>query len=362
MSRRWVAVSVLLFGCTDEGGAGNSPALRCEAGTRCAATPDAGMDAPLDSGTLTCPVERAAPVMLAERLGYPSEVIAPATTADPALVTESASEGTRVTVVDVAACESVWSGVLPGAPRALVAAGRQLIWMEAGTVRVRAVDHDVERVVTLQHPALDLHLDATWLYVLTAERSPAAVMPTSIERVARARLTEPQIQSEPWIRVQFDPVAAAFNGRLTGSAERLIAGFWSIELDETSGPGPTIRIDSETGAQAVLAPGESSYGMFPLGSQTYLQRGSELLVYEDTQEPVALRTDLEELELVGVIPGHAVARAPSAQLLLALPFDGGERVQIADEQAPFAGVATAGEDVYWVNWAHRLMTVRGVPQ
>ena len=362
MARRWVALGVLLFGCADPSPSSEgNPPPRCDAGLRCVAPPDAGSDAPVDSRAPTCPTERGSePVRLAERLGYPSAVVAPAAIGDPALVTESADEGLRVTVVDVAACATLSSELLPGTPGELVAAGRQLIWMDGQSVRIRDIERDQERALTLQHTALDLHLDAEWLYVLTADPSPAAAGATWLERVARARLTDERVASEPWLRVAFDAPTRLIGGKLTGSSDRLIAGFWSTDLDETA--GPAIRIDRQSGAQAVLAPHETSHGMFPLGGRTYQQRAAELLVYEDSQEPAILRRDLENRQLMGVISGHAIVREPSAQLLLALPFDAGAPVPIADEQAPFAGVASSGDDVFWVNWARRLMTVRGVTQ
>jgi hypothetical protein len=101
----------------------------------------------------------------------------------------------------------------------------------------------------------------------------------------------------------------------------------------------------------------------PAGNdRIYQQRGSELVEYRDEQAPRVLRTDLETRELVGIIARHAIARDPGAQLLLALPFDGSAPVPIADEQAAFAGAATSGNDVLWVNWAHRLMAARGIPE
>lgn len=75
--------------------------------------------------------------------------------------------------------------------------------------------------------------------------------PTWLERVARSRLTEAQVQSEPWIRMEFDARSRLVGGSLTGSSERLIARFWSNDLDETL--GPAIRIDRASGARRLMA-------------------------------------------------------------------------------------------------------------
>jgi hypothetical protein len=316
------------------------------------------LDAPVDARTPPCPAQRGStPLILAERLGYPTEVIAPATSADPVLVTEAADDGLRVTVVDPAACVTVWSDVVAADPGKLVAAGRRLVWSSEGELHVRDIESGTERSLRVQGKSLDLHLDADWLYVLTADIASGSGA-TWLERVARARLGEERSELEPWIRLEFAARSPLVGGTLTGSSERLIAGFWSEDLDETQ--GPTLRIDRATGAQAVLAPHASGYGMFALGLRVYAQSAGELLLYEDTQQPLSLRTDLEGRRLLGVIAGYAIAAEPSAQLLLALPFDGAAPVQLADEQAAFNGVAAAGDDVYWVNWARRLMTVRGV--
>jgi hypothetical protein len=225
-----------------------------------------------------------------------------------------------------------------------------------GGVHVRDTDGDAQRILSLPRRALDLHLDADWLYVLTADVAPGGSGATWIERIARARLSDEQSGLEPWIRLEFEARTPLVGGRLRGSSERLIAGFWSDDLDETR--GPTLRIDRSTGAQAVLAPHESGYGMFVLGQRIYAQSAGELLLYEDTQAPRTLRTDLQDRQLVGVVSGYAIAAEPSAQLLLALPFDGAAEVVLADEQPAFGGVATTSNDVFWVNWARRLMTAR----
>ena len=360
MFRTWLALGLLLCACTDERAADTTPPVRCEAGARCSFPQDAGADARVDAGRLPCPAERGStPVILAERFGYPTEVIAPAGSADPVLVTEAAgNDGLRVTVVDAAACETLWSDVVAAAPGKLVAAGRQLVWLGEGGVRVRDLETDAERILRVDRKALDLHLDSDWLYVLTAEVAAGGSGATWLERIARARLSDERSELEPWIRLELAARSPLVGGALTGSSERLIAGFWSEDLDETL--GPTLRIDRATGAQAVLAPHETGHGMFALGRRVYAQSAGALLLYEDTPEPVSLRTDLEGRQLLGVISGYAIAAEPSAQLLLALPFDGAAPVQLADEQAAFAGVAASGDDVFWVNWAHRLMTVRGI--
>ncbi|HEY6561917.1 MAG TPA: hypothetical protein VI072_31830 [Polyangiaceae bacterium] len=371
MAFGWVLLSLLLLGCTDEPTAA-SPPLRCDAGSRCSVSHDASADAhdagteaqpdppPPHSGTFACPAERdSTPVVLAERFGYPSRVIASASAADPAIVIDGANAGSRATGVDVATCQVLWSLILPDSAHTVIGvASRQLVWMDGTTVVIRDVDRDVQRRVTLHHTALALHLDAEWLYVLTADQR-AWGGPTWLERVARSRLTEAQVQSEPWIRMEFNARSRLIGGSLSGSSEHLIALFWSNDLDETV--GPAIRIDRASGAQLVFSRTDSQHGMLSFGDGIYQQRGSELLEHTDGQAPRVLRTDLEMRELVGIIAGHAIAREPSAQLLLALPFDGSAPVQLADEQAAFAGVATSGNDVLWVNWARRLMAARGVP-
>jgi hypothetical protein len=365
MLRQCIAVAVLsLLGCTDDERDDNGPPLRCDAGARCGVLPDASGDAPADTGATACPADRdGKPVILAERLGYPTDVTAPAAAGDPAIVKESVDNGSRLTLVDTARCSIASSEVLDGPFENVAAAGNQLAWLQDGGVRLGDVGSDMRGGVVTLHPALALHLDAEWLYVLSRSSTAndaGAGSEAWIERVPRTRLRDARVESEPWIRIEIEPSRAWDSGRLTGSSARLIASVWNSQAGAES-EGPAIRIHRESGVQDVLSADETSHAMFALGADVYAQRAAELLVFRDGQKPATLRRDLETRQLVGVISGYAIAREPSAQLLLALPVDGGAPIQIADEQAAFAGVATAGDDVYWINWARRLMTVRGVP-
>ncbi|HMJ13655.1 MAG TPA: hypothetical protein VK524_19695, partial [Polyangiaceae bacterium] len=268
----------------------------------------------------------------------------------------------HVTLVDPAACESILSSTLPESIGGLLSAEGQLIWIEDGAVQVHRVENGVERAISLAHPGVALHLDGEWLYALTAATNDAGLgAEVWLERVPRSALNEDVIASEPWISVALEAGTRWSKAQVKGSSERLLVSFWDPDSDAES-VGPTIRIHRTTGAQDLLSPNETTFAMFTLGSRVYAQRAKELVVLSEGEEPRTLRGDLDNRQLVGVISEYAIVREPSAKLLLALPFSSDAPLQVADEQAAFAGVATSGNDIYWVNWAQRLMTVSGVPQ
>src|SRR5687767_7385216 len=227
MVRQWIAVVALsLLGCTDEEPADNRPPPRCHAGARCGVLPDASADAPADTGGTACPADRDGnPVILAERLGYPTEVTAPAAAGDPVVVKETAGNGSRLTLVDPARCEITSSEVLDGPFENVAAAGNRLVWLQDGAVRFSSVGSDTRSTVVTRHPALALHLDAEWLYVLSRSSTANDAGGRSeawIERVPRARLSDASAESEPWVQIEIEPSVTWDSGKLTGSSARLI--------------------------------------------------------------------------------------------------------------------------------------------